>query len=114
MLFAAAIDQSVSPGWTVWGTEAPAGEHAARAASAPSAPMRVGFRIASCLWVLLAPPRSGRVSPVLHDARCYGPPQGALRRASLGSGGMRLLPLLLAAAAVAGCGKEFNTDTAGF
>src|SRR5215208_1197631 len=55
MLFAAAIDQRVSPGWTVWGTEALAGAQATRAASAPSAPMRVGFRIASCLRVLLAP-----------------------------------------------------------
>src|SRR5215208_5724527 len=55
MLFAAAIDQRVSPGWTVWATEALAGAQAARAASAPSAPMRVGFRIASCLRVLLAP-----------------------------------------------------------
>src|SRR3954466_6884639 len=60
MLFAAAIDHSVSPGWTVCGTDALAGAQGAMAASAPSAPMRVGFRTSSCLRVVLAPTRSGK------------------------------------------------------
>src|SRR4051812_19865230 len=114
MLLAAAIDQSVSPGWTVWGTEAPAGAHAASAASAPSAPMRVGFRTSSCLRGLLAPTpfMEGFAAP----PPCAGflaPPRG-VAGAALGSIGMRLFPALFAAVLLAGCGKELNRDTAGF
>src|SRR5690349_5788380 len=90
MLFAAAIDQRVSPGCTVCGTDALAGADAARAASTPSAPMRVGFRIASCLRVLLAPTRSGKVFGGPSRRAQLWPPARGLARAALGSMAMRL------------------------
>src|SRR3954470_24338728 len=115
MLLAAAIDQRVSPGWTVWGTEALAGAHAARAASAPSAPMRVGFRTASCLRVLLASTAfMEELAPPSRRAVLW-PPAKAVANAALGSIGMRLIPVLLAADPVAGPGaKGFKNRTAGF
>jgi hypothetical protein len=53
--FAAAIDQSVSPGWTVCGTDALAGALEASAANAASAVIRFVFRTASRGRVFLAP-----------------------------------------------------------
>ena len=72
-LLAAAMDQRVSPGWTVCATEALAGAAAAIAASAPSAPIRIDLKTASRDSISsLLRSRSGGFSPVLPNVRCYG------------------------------------------